>query len=88
MDDQSFADLVNELIAERECLGEVMTRVDVQQREGELRGAECLEGEGDHHDRVLATREHQRRAFELGRDLTHNVDRLGLERLEVRQAVV
>ena len=46
-------------------------------------GPERLLGEAQHHDRVLAAGEQQHRALELGRDLTDDVDRLGLESVQV-----
>ena len=63
-----------------------MARVDVHEREGEATGAERLLGEPQEDDRVLAAGEEEHRPFELGGDLAHDVDRLGLERVEMGEA--
>ena len=55
----------------------------MHQREGEAARAECLLGETEQHDRVLAAREQQHGPLELGRDLAHNVDGFRLELIEV-----
>ena len=67
-------------------LGEVVTGVDVHQRERKARRPERLLGQPQHHRGVLAAREEQHRALELGRDLTHDVDRFGLERVEMSES--
>ena len=54
---------------------------------GKPAGPERLLGEAQQHDRVLAAAEQQHRALELGRDLAHDVDRLGLERAQVVELV-
>src|ERR687898_542754 len=86
-DDEPHAQLGHPPVAVLEHLGEVVTRVDVHHRERQLGRGERLDGQVQHHRRVLATREQHDRPFELGRDLANDVDRLGLERLEVRQLV-
>src|SRR5207302_9486643 len=48
---------------------------------------EGLLGDVEHDDRVLAAAEQQDRALELGRDLTEDVDRLRLERLQMSQLI-
>ena len=50
---------------------------------GKRAGPERLLGQAQQHDRVLAAAEEQHGPLELGGDLAHDVDRLGLERLEV-----
>src|SRR6478736_3786538 len=82
-DDQALAELGHAAVAELEDLREVVPGVDVHEREREPRGAERLLGQPQQHDRVLAAAEQQHRLLELGRDLAHHVDRLGLERLQV-----
>ena len=67
-----------------EDLGEVVAGVDVHQREGDAGGPEGLLGDLQHHRGVLAAGEEQHGVLELGRDLTEDVDRLGLERVEMR----
>ena len=52
---------------------------------GKRRRAERLLGQAQQHDRVLAAAEQQHRPLELGGDLAHDVDRLGLERVQVGQ---
>ena len=52
---------------------------------GKRAGPEGLLGQPQQHDRVLAAREEQHRAVALGDDLPHDVNRLGLEHVEVSQ---
>ena len=82
-DDQPLAELGDAAVAEVDDLREVVPRVDVHEREREARRAERLLGQAQQHDRVLAAAEQQHRLLELGGDLAHDVDRLGLEGLEV-----
>ena len=84
-DDQPLAELGHAAVAELDHLGEVVPGVDVHQRERERRRAEGLLGQAQQHDRVLAAAEQQHRSLELGRDLAHHVDRLGLQRPQVAQ---
>ena len=70
-------------VAELDRLGEVVPGVDVHHRERERRRAKRLLGQAQQHDRVLAAAEQQHRPLELGDDLAHHVDRLGLERAQV-----
>ena len=58
------------------------------QRERDLRRAEGLLRQAQHDDRVLAAREQQDGLLELGGDLTDDVDRLGLELVQLAQLVV
>ncbi len=85
--DEALAELLDAAVAELEHLGEVVTGVDVHDREGELRGAEGLLGDAQQDDGVLAAREQQHRPLELGRDLAHDEDGLGLEGVQVGGAV-
>ena len=55
---------------------------------GKLAGAERLLGQPQQNDRVLAAAEQQHRALELGGHLAEDVDRLGLEGLEVGELVM
>ena len=64
-------------------LGEVVAGVDVHEREREPGGPERLLGDLQHHRGVLAAGEEEHRVLELGGDLTEDVDRLGLERVEM-----
>ena len=63
-----------------------MARVDVHHGEREARRPEGLLRQAQQHDRVLAAREEQHRTLPLGGDLAHDVDRLGLECVEVGEA--
>ena len=81
--DEALAELRDTAVAELDRLGEVVTGVDVHEREREPAGAEGLLGEPQQDDRVLAAREEEHRPLELRGDLAHDVDRLGLERVEV-----
>ncbi len=56
-----------------------MSRVDVQDREGNLARPKRLGGQVQHHHGVLAAGEEQRRLLELGDYLTDDVDGFGLE---------
>src|SRR3546814_12486911 len=58
---QTDAEAADPLVPARDDLGEVVAGVDLEQRERDLRGVERLLGEPEHHDRVLASREHQAR---------------------------
>jgi len=49
---------------------------------------ERLFGQGQHHDRVLAAGEQQHRPLELGPDLAHDMDGLGLEDIELRHLII
>ena len=85
-DDQPLAELGDAAVAKLDDLGEVVARVDVHEREREAAGAKRLLGQAQQHDRVLAAAEQQHRLRQLGGDLAHDVDRLGLELLQVGQA--
>ena len=84
-DEQPLAELGDPPVAELDDLREVVPGVDVQQREREAPGPERLLGQPQQHDRVLAAGEQQRRPLALRGDLAHDVDRLGLEVVEMAQ---
>src|SRR4051794_11204830 len=86
-DDQALAELGDAAVAEPEHLGEVVAGVHVHERERERRRAERLLGQAQQDDRVLAAAEEQHGLGQLGRDLAHDVDGLGLEDLEMCQLV-
>ena len=73
------AELSDPAVPVVEHLGEVVPGVHVHDGERDVRGTERLLGEREHHDGVLAAGEQQRGPLELRGDLTHDVDRLGLE---------
>ena len=64
-------------------LGEVVPGVHVHHRERDRRRPERLLGQAQQHDRVLAAAEQQHGPLELGGDLADDVDRLGLEDVQV-----
>src|SRR4051812_707774 len=84
-DDQPLAELGYAPVAELDHLGEVVPGVHVQDREREACGPERLLGQPQQHDRVLAAGEQQYGPLELGGDLAHDEDRLGLEQPQVRE---
>ena len=67
--------------------GELVPGLNVQEWHRDVRRAERLFGEAQEADGVLAAGEQQRRALELARDLTHDVDGLGLQILQMVQMV-
>ncbi len=77
-----------EPIAELEHLGEVVAGVDVHDRERDPTRPEGFLGQPEHDHRVLAPREEQDRALELGRHLPDDVDGLRLDVLELGQLVL
>ena len=87
-DDEPESQFLDALVAERKHLVEVVAGVDVDDRERNAGRPERLLGQAEHHAGVLASGEEQTWALELGRDLADDVDRLGLERQQVRQAVI
>ena len=84
-DDEADVEPLDRRVAELDDLGEVVPGVDVHHRERQARRPERLERDVEHHDAVLAAREQQHRPLELGRDLAQEVDRLGFERVEMRE---
>ena len=69
--------------AERVHVLELPGRVDVEERERRRRRRERLLGQAQHHRAVLPDRVEHHRVLGLGDDLAHDVDRLGLEPLEM-----
>jgi phosphoadenosine phosphosulfate reductase len=67
-------------------LGEVVARVDHQQRIRQAAAAESLLGAAQQHQRILAAREQKRRSFGRGRDLAQDEDGLFLQRVQVAGA--
>ena len=85
-DDQPLVERLDQAVAELDHLGEVVAGVDVEDRERQRAGPERLLGEAQQDERVLAAGEHQHGPLELRRDLAHDVDRLRLEPLQLRDA--
>src|SRR5439155_14000244 len=77
--------LLRHPVAEGVHLAELPGRVDMQEREGRLRGMERLACEVQHHRAVLADRVEHHRVLGLRDDLAHDGDRLGFEPLQVRE---
>ncbi len=77
--------VLRRLFAQRIHVLELPRRVDMHQREGRRRGIERLLRQVQHHRAVLADRIEHDRLGRLGRDLTHDMDALGLEPLQVRK---
>jgi hypothetical protein len=84
-DDQALAELGDAAVAELDDLREVVPGVDVHEREREPARPEGLLGQAQQHDRVLAAGEQQHGPLELGGDLAHDVDGLGLQGSQVRK---
>ena len=80
VDDEPRADRRGVAVAELDHLPELVGRVDVQQRERNRPGIERLLRQPQQDRRVLADRVQHHRPLELGDDLAHDVDALGLER--------
>ncbi len=78
-DDELDSELLHGAIAELDQLGEVVTGVDVHDRERNAGRRERPDREVEHDHRVLAAGEQQHRSLELGRDLTDDGDRLVFE---------
>jgi hypothetical protein len=57
--------------------------VHVHDRERQAGRPERLLGQPQEHDRVLAAAEQEHGPLELGRDLAHHMDGLGLQLLEL-----
>jgi hypothetical protein len=84
-DFEAHALLGDRAVAICQHLGEVVTGVDVKQRKGNGCWPEGLGRQVQHDHGVLAAGEQQDRTFELRADLTEDVDRLGLQGVQVVQ---
>ncbi|KGD34002.1 hypothetical protein DO72_1365 [Burkholderia pseudomallei] len=87
-DHQLRANLLRAAVAEIDHLVVVVARVDVHERKRQRRPAvraepERLEREMQHDHRILAAREQQRRLAAFRDELAQDVDRLGLEPVEM-----
>ena len=82
VDDQPRADVSGVPVPELDHLAELVSRVDVQQRERNWPGIERLLRQPQQHRRVLADRVEHHRPFELRDHLPDDVDALGLERAQ------
>ncbi|OQC14426.1 MAG: hypothetical protein BWX79_00880 [Alphaproteobacteria bacterium ADurb.Bin100] len=86
--DQFGVQLLRAGVAEIGDFHEVVTGVDHQQRVGDATRAESLFGALEHHQRVLAAGEQQRRALEARGHLAQDEDGLLFERVQVGVAQV
>ena len=86
-DDELEAEFGGVAVAEFEHLAELVAGVDVKEREGNGRGVEGLLREAQHDGGVFADGVEHHRVLELGGDLAEDVDALGLEELNVAQAL-
>ena len=77
--DELEALLLHDAIAERDHLGKVVARVDVEEREGDAAGRERLLGDAQERDRILATGEEEDRTLALGHHFSNDEDRLVLQ---------
>ena len=76
-------DLLRERIPVSDRLREIVPRVDVQQRERDLRRPERLRRQVRHDDRVLPAGKQQRRVLELRCGLAQDENRFSLELVEM-----
>jgi hypothetical protein len=82
---QVLAQLRHPAVPELDHLGEVVSGVYVHDRKREPSGTKRLLGHAQEDGGVLAAREQQHRALELRRHFAHDVDGLGLQRVQVCQ---
>ena len=88
VDDEVESELLRRVVPELDHLPELPRRVDVEEREGQVARRERLPGEVEHDARILADRVHHHGSLEARGDLADDVDRLGLEGLQVRELVL
>jgi hypothetical protein len=86
-DDEFGAELLRATIAKFVQLGKMMAGIDVEQRHGEVRRPKSLFRQAQQANGVFAAREKERRPLEFGSDFAHDVNRLGLQILEVIEMV-
>ena len=68
-------------------LGKFVAGLDVQERHGNVRGAERFFREAQQADGILAAGKEQGGAFKLGGDFAHDVNRLGFQILQMVKMV-
>lgn len=86
-DDETGAEFGGATVAEGEEFGEFVAGLDVEERHGDVGGAEGLFCEAQDADGILAAGEEEGGAFELGGDFAEDVDGLGFELVEVIEMV-
>ncbi|CAI8424882.1 MAG: Uncharacterised protein [Cryomorphaceae bacterium] len=72
------AEVLDELVSEGHGFWKVVTRIDVNEWERNLRWEKSLAGQVGHDDAVFTTRKEDGWIIELGKDLTNDVDRFRL----------
>jgi hypothetical protein len=82
-DNQAFAEFSRALVAEGDDFVEVVTGIDVHQREREFARAERLLRQAEHHDGILAAGKKQRRISAFSGDFAHDVDRFRFQPVEM-----
>ena len=82
-DDEALSERLDRTIAKLEGLGEVVARVDVQDRERKASRTKRLLREVEEEDRVLASAEQEDGSVELRRELAEDSNGLGFEGHEV-----
>ncbi len=75
--------VTDQLVPVGDDLGEVVSGVDVQQRDRQRRWVHRAPCQVQQYRRVLAAGEQQHRAVELGDHLTDDVHRFGFQRCQV-----
>ena len=83
MDDEIEAEPPHLGIAKLDHLAELPGGVDVEQRKWRLARIEGFQRQMQHDRGIFADRIEHHRIAELGRDLAHDVDALGLELAEI-----
>jgi hypothetical protein len=86
MHQQINSETTGGFIAKRNHFAKFPGRIDVEQRERQRRRIECLDREVQQNGAVLADRIHQNRVVGGGDDLAEDMDALGFQALQMRQA--
>ena len=83
VDDEIEPELARRAVAEGDHVAKLPGGVDMQQGERQLAGMKGLARQMQHHRRVLADGIEHHRLGAFGRDLADDVDRFGLELVEM-----
>ena len=86
--DEFGSEFLSQFITILDGFLEVMSRVDVQQREWNLCRIESFVGKICYHDRILATRKEDDWTLELGSYFAEHVDRFCLQLLEMFDSLI
>ena len=82
-DDELRAELFGAAVAKLDEFGKFVAGLDVQERHRNVRRTERLFRETQQADGILAAGKKQDGTFKLGRDFTHDVNRLGFQILQM-----